>query len=123
MGALDDLPDEVRAELRALADDASGGRAWIEKIHVRSRMPEVARAAPDPNDPIAECTRLAGELQAEPAALHAFADGTLRDLLAKLPPALRSGPQSIGLEDPEVLAGLVREAESLLLDRLAGSAQ
>ncbi len=116
-------PDEVRAELRALADDASGGRAWIEKIHVRSRMPEVARAAPDPNDPIAECARLAGELQAEPAALHAFADGTLRDLLAKLPPALRSGPQSIGLEDPEVLAGLVREAESLLLERLAGSAQ
>jgi DNA repair exonuclease SbcCD nuclease subunit len=113
-------PDELRAELRSVADGASGGRAWIEKIQPRTRMPEGARVAPDSDDPIAECTRLAGELLTDPDALEGFTGGALRELLAKLPSALRAGPQSIGLEDPAVLAGLVRAAEALLLERLAG---
>ena len=40
-----------------------------------------------------------------------------------MPSALRSGPLSLGLDDPTTLAGLVREAEALLLDRLAGGAR
>jgi exonuclease SbcD len=115
-------PDELAAELRSLADAASGGRAWVEKIRARSRLPDAARRPLDPDDPIAECLRLSGELLADPAGLRGFTDTALRELLGKLPPALRNGAQSIGLDDPVVLAALVREAESMLLDRLAGGA-
>ncbi|HYF58354.1 MAG TPA: DNA repair exonuclease [Burkholderiaceae bacterium] len=113
-------PDEAAAELRSIADGASGGRAWIERIACRTRLPAAARAHAGADDPIGECLRLVGELLADPAALRTFGDGALRDLVGKLPPPLKGGPRSVGLDDPEVLAGLLREAESMLLDRLAG---
>jgi exonuclease SbcD len=113
-------PDEVAAELRSLADAASGGRAWIEKIRSVCRPGEGARPRIDSDDPVAECLRLADELLADPAAMRGFADTALRELLGRLPSPLRTGPQSVGLDDPTVLAGLLREAESMLLDRLAG---
>jgi exonuclease SbcD len=109
--------DEAQAELRSLADAASGGRAWVEKIRLRTRLPGPARRV-SPDDPLAECLRLTDELTADPVRLRAFTDDALRELLARLPPALREGAQSAGLEDPETLAGLLREAESLLLGRL-----
>jgi len=109
--------EDVQAELRTLADHASGGRAWVEKIRLATRLPAPARRL-SPDDPLAECLRFADELGADPQRLRAFADEALHDLLPKLPRALREGPQSVGLEDPEALAALLREAESLLLERL-----
>jgi hypothetical protein len=103
-----------------VADAVSGGRAWVEKIRLLSRLPAAARAHAGRDDPIAECLRLTGELLDEPQRLHAFTDAALRELLGKLPAALRTGPQSIGLEDPAVLSGLLREAEAMLLERLSG---
>ena len=44
-------------------------------------------------------------------------------MLAKLPSVLRTGPASLGLDEPERLAGLLAEAEALLLDRLAEGAR
>ena len=114
--------DDVAAELRSVADAVSGGRAWVEKIRLRSRLPAAARAHQGRDDPIAECLRLTGELLDEPDRLRAFTDAALRDLLGKLPASLRTGAQSIGLEDPAVLAGLLREAEAMLLERLSGDA-
>lgn len=111
-------PDEVAAELRQLADEASGGRAWVEKIRLRSRLPAIGAAVPGADDPVAECLRIGAELGADPARLRAFGDAALRDLLAKLPPALRSGPQSVGLDDPAVLGALLLEAQALLGERL-----
>jgi len=111
-------PDEVAAELRSLADAASGGRAWIEKIRLRSRLPSADGAARGADDPIAECLRIGVELGADPVRLRAFTDAALRELLAKLPPALRSGPQSVGFDDPAVLGALLLEAQALLGERL-----
>jgi hypothetical protein len=62
-------------------------------------------------------------LRADPARLRAFADGSLRELFGKLPPALRTGPQSVGLDDPAMLDSLLGEAEALLLERLAQAAR
>lgn len=121
-GWLSARPDEVAAELRSVADAASGGRAWIERIRVRTAAPERVRR-PAPDDPLADCVALVDELLADPAALRGFAETPLRDLLAKLPPSLRSGAQSIGLDDTETLAALLREAESLLLHRLDAEAR
>lgn len=110
--------DVAHTELRSRADDASGGLAWIEKVVLDCRAPPL-RAAPAPDDPLAECLRLAAELADDPARLGAFGDASLRDMVAKLPSALRTGPGSLGLDDPARLAALLGEAEALLLDRLA----
>jgi hypothetical protein len=39
-----------------------------------------------------------------------------------LPSSLRIGPQSIGFDDADMLAALIREAEAMLLDRLGDGA-
>jgi hypothetical protein len=64
------------------------------------------------------CLRLSQTLQAEPESLKTFAQDSLNDVLVRLPSSLRIGPQSVGFEDPDTLAALMREAEALLLDRL-----
>jgi hypothetical protein len=115
-------PDTARAELCSIADAVSGGRAWVEKVQMRCRAPAGA-LRPGPDDPLSDCLGLAAELRADPARLRAFADGSLRELSAKLPPALRGGPQSIGLDDPAALEALLGEAEALLLERLAQAAR
>jgi len=114
--------DEVGADLRQLADAASGGSAWVEKIRVRSRAPMSSSfgspvGRPD-DDPLLACLRLSQTLQAEPDSLKTFAQESLNDVLVRLPSPLRVGPQSIGFEDADTLAALMREAEALLLDRL-----
>lgn len=114
--------DVARTELRSLADAASGGAAWIEKLRLQCRAPAAALAA-SADDPLAECLRLSAEVAADPDRLRAFGDASLREMLAKLPSALRSGPGSLGLDEPETLAALLRDAESLLLERLAGAAR
>jgi Icc-related predicted phosphoesterase len=110
--------DVAHTELRSIADAASGGLAWIEKVRLQCRAP-AAPVAPAADDPLAECVRLAGELAEDPARLRAFGDASLREMVAKLPSALRTGPASLGLDDPATLASLLREAEALLLDRIA----
>ncbi len=110
--------DVAHTELRSIADAASGGLAWIEKVRLQCRAP-AAPVAPAADDPLAECVRLAVELAEDPARLRAFGDASLRDMVAKLPSALRAGPASLGLDDPATLASLLREAEALLLDRIA----
>lgn len=114
--------DELAADLRQLADAASGGSAWVEKIRVRSRAPVSSSlrspvGRPD-DDPLLACLRLSQTLQAEPDSLTSFAQESLNDVLVRLPSSLRIGPQSIGFEAPDMLAALMREAEALLLDRL-----
>ncbi|MFM1987542.1 MAG: hypothetical protein RJA99_499 [Pseudomonadota bacterium] len=115
-------PDEAHAELRSLANAASDGRAWVEKIVTACRLPADA-ARPGPDDPLHDCLALAAELRGDPARLGEFGTAALRDLLAKLPAPLRTGPQALGLDDPSVLAALLGEAESLLLERLTGEAR
>ncbi len=114
--------DLARTELRSAADAASGGLAWIEQVRLSCRAPAAPIAA-GADDPLAECLRLAAELAGDPGRLRAFGDASLRDMLAKLPSVLRTGPASLGLDEPERLAGLLAEAEALLLDRLAEGAR
>jgi hypothetical protein len=118
--------DDVGADLRQLADAASGGLAWVEKIRVRSRAP--ARSflgspvAMSEDDPLLACLRLSQTLQAETQGLRTFAQDALNDVLVRLPSSLRVGPQSIGFDDVEILAALIREAEAMLLERLGDNA-
>ena len=111
--------DEAVAELRQIADAASAGRAWVETVRVGSRLPaeRLARIAAD--DPVADGLRLVADLAGDPQALQAFVGPVLRELIGRLPPELRHGAQSVGLEDPQRLAALLQDAQALLLERLA----
>ncbi len=128
-GALAADPDEFGARVRALANDACAGRAWVEKVQLRTSAGIVPGAAGSPgepplavpDDPLGQCLRSAAQLQADPQALSAFAGQSLRELIAKLPAELR-GAGGAGFEDPAGQAQLLREAEALLLARLAGQA-
>jgi DNA repair exonuclease SbcCD nuclease subunit len=114
--------DDVGADLRQLADAASGGLAWVEKIRVRSRASTRSfvgsQVAMSDDDPLLACLRLSQALQSETQGLKTFAQDALNDVLVRLPSSLRIGPQSIGFDDADMLAALVREAEAMLLDRL-----
>jgi hypothetical protein len=70
------------------------------------------------DDPLLACLRLSQALQSETQGLKTFAQDALNDVLVRLPSSLRIGPQSIGFDDADMLAALVREAEAMLLDRL-----
>lgn len=120
-GSLCTRADEMAAELRQLAEQVSGGLAWVERIRVRSRLPAAPAEQSSLEDPLAECRRLVASLLDGGEPLRAFADPLLAELVAKLPSDLRHGPLAVGLEDPELLAGLVREAEALLLGQLGGA--
>jgi DNA repair protein SbcD/Mre11 len=112
--------DLALGELRSMADAASDGRAWVESMRVRSRLPPSV-LEPAADDPLAECLRLSAALADDPQRLGEFAAGALREVLTKLPSELRAGPRGLGLEDHETLAALLREAEATLLDRLDGA--
>ncbi len=86
--ALAARPDELLAELRSLADAASAGRAWIEKVQVRTRAP-IDRQRLEDDDAIGECLRQVAALQADPTALASWCEPVLSELLNKLPAALR----------------------------------
>ena len=119
--------DDVGADLRQLADAASGGLAWVEKIRLRSRAPLKSSLAPlrdvPDDDPLLACLRLSQALQVDTEGLKTFAQDALNDVLVRLPSSLRIGPQSIGFDDTDILAALVREAEAMLLDRLSPDTQ
>jgi DNA repair protein SbcD/Mre11 len=116
--ALAARPDDFAMRLRALATDCCGGRAWIEKIRFRTMPAWEAAGMRERDDPIGECLRVAAEKLGDPAALAAFCGGSLQDLAGKLPAELRVGAEALGLDDPQVLAELLREAEAMLVAQL-----
>jgi exonuclease SbcD len=117
--ALCSRPEAVMENLRAVAIEASGGTAWLEKVEVQARpVVDLARLAQG-DDPIALLLReIRGHAQDE-GRLKALADEALRELRGKLPPDLEDdGP--LRLDTAETLCDLLGEAESELLARLVG---
>lgn len=111
-------PELIGEQLRAVALDASGGNAWLEKVDVRVRPPlEVDRLAAG-DDPVGLLIRELKTLAEDKEKLTALSDELLKELKQKLPDDL-SRDQDLGIEGPDVLADVLREAEGELLARLA----
>ncbi|MBK7237600.1 MAG: DNA repair exonuclease [Sterolibacteriaceae bacterium] len=112
-------PGVIAEQLRAVALDASGGNAWLEKVDLRVRpLVEVDRLAAG-DDPVALLVRELRGLAQDGEKLTSFANDALKELRQKLPPDL-SEDDVLRLDAPDVLSELLQEAEGELLARLAG---
>ncbi|MGD9646780.1 MAG: exonuclease SbcCD subunit D [Pirellulales bacterium] len=111
-------PEQWRTELRAIANDAGGDQAWIERIEFRTQPPADYDVVGD--GPLAEIIEVVRGYASRPERLRELAS-ELDDLLRKLPVDLREGPEALRFDDPEWLSELVRQAQPLLLTRLQPS--
>jgi exonuclease SbcD len=106
------------AELRRQAAEASGGRAWVEKVRIRTRPPLGSDHALS-DGTLGELLSLVGEYREQPEALAVFVREELAELKRKLPPELLGPPDGLVLDDPARLRSLLDdEVEPLLLGRL-----
>jgi DNA repair exonuclease SbcCD nuclease subunit len=109
--------EDCGTQLRAVAIDASGGNAWIEKIEINVRPLRAVDSQATGDDPLALLYAELRALAADPARLTELAEGVLRELRPKLP-ADATVDDGSRFDDPAALAALLGEAEAELLARL-----
>lgn len=103
--------------VRAAAIECGGGQIWVEKVKFHTAAP-AERSVPEAiQGPLAELSGLVRELRDDPSSL-AELGGQLADLRSKLPVELKERRDGLALDDAQYLAGLLEEAESLLVGRL-----
>lgn len=111
---------QIVANLRALAGDF-GDDVWIEKIKFRTQSPLNLEETRLRQDLVGDLMREIKAISEDPARLQA-----LSELLKPLPDRASihlvsrdDNSESISFDDPELLAGWLRDAEELLLSQLA----
>lgn len=116
-GALAAATGELVAELRARAGELSSGRAWVEKVVLRTAPPGAAQ--PAPNTPQGALDRALDRLAREPEAFAALgADFT--DLAAKLRAVPGTDVDLPDLDDPDTRREILDDVRGLLA-ALAGA--
>lgn len=117
-GALLADPEGLSHAVRGVALELLGHEAaWIESVRVDTRQPMDLEAVRQRDDALGGLARSLAALPDGAEALAELAD-ELAALTAKLPAPVREGPEGLRLDDPALLAELVRDAEQLLLPRL-----
>lgn len=111
---------QIVANLRGLAGDF-GDDVWIEKIKFRTQSPVDLEATRLRQDLVGDLMRDIHALSQDPVRLQALSE-LLRPLSTKVSTYLDSRDdhsESMSFDNPELLAGWLREAEELLLSQLA----
>lgn len=114
-GQLVKSPDSLRADVCAWINEASGGMAWLEKLHVAVTAPLDLAALAARDDPFGLLIRRLDELAADPAALSTLVEAQLKDLHLKVPPEIRDHEQGFDPLSPEVQAEALAMARERLL--------
>lgn len=107
--------EALRAQLAASVGEASAGRAWLEKVHIRVTAPLDLERLAGRDDPIGLLLRSLDSLAADPAALQSLAEAVLADLGQKLPPDLRGADSAWALDADAALADALASARERLL--------
>lgn len=108
-------PHRWTNEVRAIAQDA-GNDVWIEKIILNTSPPaDYDRSKLE--GPIGELVRYVNEIQSSPEKLAGLAS-EIADLREKLPPELKEGDYSLGLDQPEKLRAILDDVEQMLVHQL-----
>ncbi len=111
-------PRQWTAEVRAAAVDVSGGTAWIEKVKLRTSLPQALDPAATSDGPLGELLEMIAELKSSPAAAQELIRNDIEALCKKLPTELAEGSDALNLEQPEQLAQVLEEVEQLLMQEL-----
>src|SRR5690606_33965974 len=86
-------------QLRAAAIDASHGRAWIEKIKIRTQSPQDADGVSLDDGPIGELLSYFRDLHAGDPRLQKFRS-ELDEFARRMPPELFDDRDGLRLDDP-----------------------
>ncbi len=108
-------PERWENEIRAVALDEAGERAWVEKVRLRTKPPPAGERKAE--GAVGELLSLVEELAADPQALGGLAS-ELDDLEKKLPREFKEAAEGFRPADPGWLKGLLAEAKPMLIRRL-----
>ncbi|BBD09001.1 metallophosphoesterase family protein [Desulfovibrio ferrophilus] len=110
-------PERTVNELRALAEDVSAGRAWVEKVKLQTASPLDVEALRDSDTPQGDLLRSLERLAQGPEEL-AELGLDLTDIEAKLRAVPGSGVTLPDLEDQAAMAALLDDVRELVLPLL-----
>lgn len=118
----DAVQQQLVTDIRALASDLSDD-VWIEKIKFRTQSPLDLEQLRLRNDHVGELLRLVKEIASDPQRLRELAE-ELKPLAAKVGGELKEEPgaESLKFDDETQLVSWLRDAESLLVNRLVEAA-
>jgi len=101
--------------LRAEANDL--GPVWLEQVRLRTAPTIDVKGLAERDDAVGQIARALEELQHDDAGLASLM-AELEDVHKKLPAELRT-PKGLRLDDPSTIRRLLKDAEDLVLARLA----
>jgi DNA repair protein SbcD/Mre11 len=110
-------PEQVIGEVRAQAQQAGGGDAWVEKVKLCTSLPQCLEETYLTEGPLGELNQLIAEIAADNGQLLALGN-ELADLNKKLPPELKDGPDGLDLARPDNLRAVLNQVQQILSNRL-----
>jgi len=110
-------PERLVNELRALAEDVSGGRAWVEKVRIRTASPVDLAALRDSDTPQGDLLRALDALAENPGDL-ADLNLDLTDLQSKLHAVPGQGAALPDLTDADQARAVLEDVRELVLPLL-----
>lgn len=105
---------QMQEECRTLA--AGLGDVWLEKIHLSTRPLVDPTEDMDPESPWAGLLNAIEDLDLSRSSIDEVPE--LTDMLSKLPPEVKSGPESFDLSDSTVMKDIQDQVRELLFSRL-----
>jgi DNA repair exonuclease SbcCD nuclease subunit len=113
---LSNNPEHWTNQIRATAS-ALDGELWIEKIRWQTRAAINLEALLSHDDPAADLLRFLRQLRGDPTELRALLSH-FNDLKHKLPSEYYQLDDTLDLNNPDTLVGLLEDVEQLLIPRL-----
>jgi len=107
-------PESATSELRARAEDLSGGRAWVEKVRVRTMPPVDLAALTESDTPQGDLLRYIAQLADESEVFDELG-ADFSDLAAKLHSVPGTSVDLPDLKDEEVRRALLDDVRALVL--------
>lgn len=110
-------PERWRNEIRSAAIELSGGRIWIEKVHINTGMTSGKQTPRPAEGPLGELSSLMDDIRADSDRIESLA-GVLEEFWKKLPRELKASAESLGRNREVWMAGVLDEIRPMLFSRL-----
>lgn len=110
-------PDRWKNEIRSLAVESGAGDVWVEKVSLRSRLPDRLDQRAIHDGPVGELVQYINSLSTDGDRLNLLTN-ELADLRRKLPVELREGSDALRIDDPAWLSEILEQSRYMLIERL-----